>query len=83
VLTSPHPNTHDCLNQLLHGLDCGLYLPVTLWVSWGGQDTLPAHCRAFAPKWQRSAEETESAAVSHQERLECNCNKGTRELPEL
>ena len=29
------------------------------------QDMLPAHHRAFAPEWQRSAEEMEAAAASH------------------
>lgn len=47
------------------------------------QDMLPAHRRSFAPEWQRSAEETEAAAASHQQRSESDYNHGTRELPEL
>ena len=47
------------------------------------QDTLPAHRRSFAPEWQRSVEETDTAAASHLERSESDYNTHARELPEL
>ncbi len=34
------------------------------------QDTLPAHNRAFMPKWQRSAEEADQIALYHKEEVE-------------
>ena len=47
------------------------------------QDTLPAHHRAFAPEWQRRAEETEAAAASHLAYSENTYNMHARELPEI
>ena len=47
------------------------------------QDTLPAHRRAFAPKWQISAEEAETHATKQAERVEHYYNQHARTLPEI
>ena len=44
---------------------------------------MPAHRRAFAPEWQKSAEETDAVAASNLERSQGNYNQHVRELPEL
>ena len=47
------------------------------------QDLLPAHRRAFAPQWQKSAEEAERRALSHSNKIEQYYNQHARELPEI
>ena len=47
------------------------------------QDTLPAHRRAFAPEWQKSAEEAEKHAITHAEQVERNYNQHARALPDI
>ena len=47
------------------------------------QDTLPAHRRAFAPEWQRSAEVADTTFKAHQEQVEQQYNTHTRALPEI
>lgn len=47
------------------------------------QDTLPAHHRAFAPVWQRSASEAEEKAVRHRDPVEEQYNKRAHALPEI
>ena len=47
------------------------------------QDLLPAHRRAFAPQWQKSAEEAERRALSHTNKIEQYYNQHAQELPEI
>ena len=47
------------------------------------QDTLPAHRRAFAPQWQKSAEDAEKRALLHTDKVEQYYNQHARELPEI
>ena len=44
------------------------------------QDTLPAHCRSFAPEWQRSTIEVEQTAVNT---LESHYNAHAQHLPDI
>ncbi len=47
------------------------------------QDTLSAHRRAFAPEWQRSAEEADARTSAHQEQVESYYNRHAKSLPEI
>lgn len=47
------------------------------------QDALPAHRRAFAAQWQKTANEAEKQALTNTEQVESYYNQHTRELPEI
>ena len=47
------------------------------------QDVLPAHHRAFAPEWQRSAAEADERERSHREQVESDYNRQAHNLPEI
>ena len=46
-------------------------------------DTLPAHHRAFAQEWQKSAEDADRQATLHREQVEHYYNQHARALPEI
>ena len=39
------------------------------------QDTLPAHCRSFAPEWQKSMVEAKAAAIQTWEKAQASYNQ--------
>ena len=47
------------------------------------QDALPAHCRAFTPQWQTTAEEAEKHAATKAEQVETYYNQHATVLPEI
>ena len=47
------------------------------------QDTLPAHRRAVAPRWQTSEEEAEQCTITNAEQVEHYYNQHARALPEI
>ena len=47
------------------------------------QDTLPAHCRSFAPEWQRSTIEVEQAAANTLAYSESYYNAHAQHLPDI
>ena len=47
------------------------------------QDTLPAHCRSFAPEWQKSVQDAETAAAETQVKSQQSYNQHAHELSTL
>ena len=47
------------------------------------QDMLPAHCRLFAPQWQRTTEEAERQATNTRDAIQRQYNLSAQSLPEI
>jgi len=68
-ITIHHLHETDCHQQKLFGRPL--------------QDTLPAHSRSFASKWQTWADEAESKAVATQQSAKNYYKKGAHYLPDI